>query len=50
VLRALFGDRPVPAASIRFGLGRFTTDAEIDYAIERFATVVRHLRAMAPAR
>lgn len=49
VLRALHGSAPVPAASIRFGLGRHTTEAEIDYAIERFATVVRHLRAMAPA-
>jgi cysteine desulfurase len=48
VLRALFGDAPVPAASIRFGLGRFTTEADIDYAIERFTTVVKHLRAMAP--
>ena len=35
----------------RFGsdLGRFTTDDEIDYAIEKFATVVRHLRGVAPA-
>ena len=49
VLRALFGDAPVPAATIRFGLGRFTTTEEIDYAIERFAAVVQHLRAMSPA-
>ena len=48
VLRAILGPA-VPSASIRFGLGRFTTDAEIDYAIEKFATVVGHLRAMAPA-
>ena len=48
VLRALFGDAPVPAATIRFGLGRFTTEADIDYAIERFTAVVKHLRAMAP--
>ncbi len=46
---APFWARPVPSASIRFGLGRFTTDAEIDYAIEKFAAVVGHLRAMAPA-
>jgi cysteine desulfurase len=38
-----------PAASIRFGLGRHTTDDDIDYAIEKFTTVVRHLRQMAPA-
>jgi len=48
VLRALMGDA-VPSASIRFGVGRFTTEDEIDYAIEKFSTVVRHLRDMAPA-
>jgi cysteine desulfurase len=48
VLAAIMGGEPVPSASIRFGLGRFTTDEEIDYAIERFAAVVRHLRNMAP--
>ena len=48
VLRAILGPA-VPSASIRFGLGRFTTDAEIDYTIKKFATVVGHLRAMAPA-
>jgi len=37
------------AAHIRFGLGRFTTDDDIDYAIEKFTTVVRHLREMAPS-
>jgi cysteine desulfurase len=49
VLRAICGDA-VPSASIRFGLGRFTTGDEIDYAVEKFATVVRHLREMAPAK
>jgi cysteine desulfurase len=48
VLRAILGDRPVPAASIRFGLGRHTTEDEIDYAIEKFSTVVRHLREVTP--
>lgn len=48
VLAAVFGPDRVPAAAIRFGLGRFTTDAEIDFAIERFVTVVRHQRATAP--
>ncbi len=32
-------------ASIRFGLGRTTSDADIDFAINRVATVVRSLRA-----
>jgi cysteine desulfurase len=43
------GSEPVPSASIRFGLGRFTTEEDIDYAIGRFAAVVHHLRQMAPA-
>ena len=37
------GDRA--GASIRFGLGRTTTDADIDVAIERVTTVVKALRA-----
>jgi len=44
VMRALLGSDAVPPASIRFGLGRPTTDEEIDYTIEKFVTVVRHLR------
>jgi cysteine desulfurase len=31
-------------ASIRFGLGRATTDADIDFAIDRVTTVVKSLR------
>jgi cysteine desulfurase len=49
VLQAICGSA-VPSASIRFGLGRFTTEDEIEYAIEKFAAVVRHLRQAAPAR
>ena len=44
VLTAIAGLEPVASASVRFGLGRFTTEAEIDYAIEKFTAVVRHLR------
>jgi cysteine desulfurase len=45
VLQAIgaVGDRA--GASIRFGLGRPTTDADIDFAIDRVTTVVRALRA-----
>jgi len=45
VLQAIgaVGDRA--GASIRFGLGRTTTNADIDFAIERVSTVVRALRA-----
>ena len=44
VLQAIgaVGDRA--GASIRFGLGRPTTDADIDFAIERVSNVVRALR------
>jgi cysteine desulfurase len=50
VLSAILGTHPVPSASIRFGLSRFTTEADIDYAVEKFTTVVRHLRQLSPAR
>jgi cysteine desulfurase len=39
---------PGAGASIRFGLGRWTTDAEIDFAIDRVTTVVRSLRQRQP--
>ena len=48
VLTAILSGQPVPSASIRFGLGRFTSEADVDYAIEKFSAVVRHLRDMAP--
>jgi cysteine desulfurase len=48
VLQAIAGGSAVPSASIRFGLSRFTTADEIEYAIEKFVKVVRHLREMAP--
>jgi cysteine desulfurase len=49
VLQALYGAERVPSATIRFGLGRQTTSADIDYTIEKFAAVVKHLRDTAPA-
>jgi cysteine desulfurase len=50
VLRAISGGRAVPSATIRFGLGRFTTADEIEYAVEKFSTVVRHLRDLTLSR
>jgi cysteine desulfurase len=42
------GDRA--SASIRFGLGRGTTDADIDFAVDRVTTVVKSLRAKSAAQ
>jgi cysteine desulfurase len=44
VLQAIGAVGPGAGASIRFGLGRWTTDEEIDFAIDRVTTVVRSLR------
>ena len=37
MLRALGVQDDMAHTSIRFGIGRFTTDAEVDYAIEMCA-------------
>src|SRR4051812_78113 len=48
VLRALGKDDDLAHSSIRFGLGRFTTAAEIDYAIEQTVQHVSRLRELSP--
>ena len=48
VLKALGAGDDLAHSSIRFGLGRFTTDAEVDYVVEKLTTVVRRLREMSP--
>jgi len=48
VLRAICLDDDTAHASIRFGVGRFTTEADIDYAVERVAQEVERLRALSP--
>lgn len=35
-------------SSVRFGLGRFTTEEEIDFAIENIIAAVNHLRTLSP--
>jgi cysteine desulfurase len=35
-------------SSLRFGIGRFTTEAEIDLVVERIVSVVTRLRDMSP--
>ena len=44
VLRALGRDERQAESSLRFSLGRFTSDADIDIAIETVTRAVRHLR------
>jgi cysteine desulfurase len=44
VLQAIGAVGERTGASIRFGLGRTTTEADVDYAVQRVITVVRHLR------
>jgi cysteine desulfurase len=46
VLKALALDHDLARASIRFGLGRYTTEEEVDYAADKVADVVHQLRQM----
>jgi len=48
VLRALGVGDELAHSSIRFGLGRHTTEAEVDYVAELVIRKVRHLRDMSP--
>ncbi len=48
VLRALGVGSDLAHSSIRFGLGRFNTDEEIEYTIDRMIKAVNHLREMSP--
>lgn len=47
VLRALGRSSQLAGSSLRFGLGRFTTQEDIDFAVERVRAAVRRLRAVA---
>ncbi len=48
VLKALGMDDDLAQSSIRFGLGRFTTGGEIDFAIDLVPRTVSKLREMSP--
>jgi cysteine desulfurase len=48
VLKALGVGDELAHSSLRFGVGRFNTDEEIDYTIEQTVKAVEHLRAMSP--
>lgn len=48
VLRALGVGSDLAHSSIRFGLGRFNTEEEVEYTIDRMIKAVTHLREMSP--
>jgi cysteine desulfurase len=48
VLKALGVGEDLAHTSIRFGLGRFTTEEEIDCAIDKVVTTVKKLRDLSP--
>merc|ERR1712203_480428 len=48
VLRAIGADEELAHSSIRFGIGRFTTEEEVHYTAERAIKEVKRLREMSP--
>jgi len=48
VLKALGAGDDLAHSSIRFGLGRWSTEEEVDYIVDKLTNVVRRLREMSP--
>jgi cysteine desulfurase len=48
VLRAIGLEENLAHSSIRFGLGRFNTEEEVDYTARRVVEEVRRLRELSP--
>ncbi|CAD8205703.1 unnamed protein product [Paramecium pentaurelia] len=48
VLRALGVQEDMAHTSLRIGIGRFTTEKEIDFLLDQLSTAVRKLREMSP--
>ncbi|XP_023214120.1 cysteine desulfurase, mitochondrial-like [Centruroides sculpturatus] len=48
VLRAIGADEDLAHSSIRFGIGRFTTEEEIEYTVKKCVYHIKRLREMSP--
>ncbi|GAA6063326.1 hypothetical protein JCM10212_005494 [Sporobolomyces blumeae] len=48
VLRALGAEEDMAHSSIRFGIGRFTTEAEVDFVVDKVVKSVTRLRDLSP--
>jgi len=48
ILRAIGVDEELAHTSIRFGFGRFTTEEEVDYAIDCLTKAITRLRELSP--
>ncbi|TFK54651.1 cysteine desulfurase [Heliocybe sulcata] len=48
VLRALGAAEDMAHSSLRFGIGRFTTEAEVDFVVQKLVATVQKLRDMSP--
>ena len=48
MLRAIGRNDELAHSSIRFSMGRFTTEEDIDYAIEQINSSIDKLRALSP--
>jgi cysteine desulfurase len=48
VIRALGTNEELAHSSIRFGMGRFNTEEEVDFVTERVSREVKRLREMSP--
>lgn len=48
VLRALGAEEDMAHSSIRFGIGRFTTEGEVDFVTSKIVDIVERLRDLSP--